>query len=178
MDIQHILGNLPTEKTNEDRAQRKKMFSSFDPNGNGVLSLAEVDKGIRDVLKCDDLFNCKPAIMRAFQHAKNAVKSRRGSQGDDYVELREFRYLLLSLKQYFSYYQMFDAVDKDDDRRVTVNEFMQAQDLIESFGVKFDDPREEFNKIDTNGGGMILFDEFSHYCIEKSLSMEEDDEEE
>ncbi len=111
MNIPHILSNLPTEKTNEDRAQRKRMFSSFDPNGNGVLSLAEVDKGIRDVLKCDEMFDCKPAIMRAFQHAKNLVKSRRGELGDDYVELREFRYLLLSLKQYFTYFQMFDAVD-------------------------------------------------------------------
>ncbi len=42
------------------------MFSQFDPNGNGLLSLAEVDKGIRDVLKLDSVFDCKPVIMRAF----------------------------------------------------------------------------------------------------------------
>lgn len=33
---------------------------------NGFLSLAEVDKGIRDVLNCEKLFNSKPAILRAF----------------------------------------------------------------------------------------------------------------
>ena len=47
------------------------MFRMFDPNGNGYLSLAEVDKGVRDVLQMDHLFKCKPAIMRAFKHAKN-----------------------------------------------------------------------------------------------------------
>jgi hypothetical protein len=33
-------------------------------NGNGYLSLAEVDKGIKDLLKADNLFNAKPAIFR------------------------------------------------------------------------------------------------------------------
>lgn len=31
---------------------RVKLFNQFDPNGNGYLSLAEVDKGVRDVLQC------------------------------------------------------------------------------------------------------------------------------
>ncbi len=33
-------------------------------NGNGYLSLAELDKGIQDILKCESLFNCKPALKR------------------------------------------------------------------------------------------------------------------
>jgi len=46
------------------------MFKEMDPNGNGYLSLAELDKGILD-LGLTGLFNCKPAIMRAFKLAKN-----------------------------------------------------------------------------------------------------------
>jgi hypothetical protein len=42
------------------------MFNLFDPNSNGYISLAEVDKGIRDILAIDSIFNAKPAIMRAF----------------------------------------------------------------------------------------------------------------
>jgi hypothetical protein len=38
------------------------MFKMFDPNNNGYLSLAEVDKGIRDVLCIDEMFDAKPAI--------------------------------------------------------------------------------------------------------------------
>ncbi len=43
-----------------------KYFNIFIQNGNGYLSLAEVDKGLRDVLNCEELFDAKPAIMRAF----------------------------------------------------------------------------------------------------------------
>ena len=38
----------------------------MDMNGNGYLSLAEIDKGIRDAIQSDQLFDAKPAIMRAF----------------------------------------------------------------------------------------------------------------
>ena len=43
----------------------------MDMNQNGYLSLAEVDKGIRDVLKCDEIFSAKPVIIWAFNKAKN-----------------------------------------------------------------------------------------------------------
>jgi hypothetical protein len=69
----------------------------FDPNGNGFLSLAEVDKGIKDILSCDELFDVKPVIMRAFQAAKNSVKSK-SEKGDDYIEKAEFRLFLVYLR--------------------------------------------------------------------------------
>ena len=50
------------------------MFKDFDPNGNRLLSLAECQKGIRDVLKLPSLFECKPAIIRAFNYSKNRGK--------------------------------------------------------------------------------------------------------
>ena len=53
------------------QAKRDELFSLFDPNGNKYISLAEVDKGLRDILHLDEVFDCKPAIMRAFQAAKD-----------------------------------------------------------------------------------------------------------
>jgi len=47
------------------------MFKQFDPNGNGYLSLAEIQKGILDVLELKSLFECKPAILRAFTLTKD-----------------------------------------------------------------------------------------------------------
>ena len=46
------------------------MWDGFDVNGNGYLSLAEVDKGMRDVVQLPTLFGLKPVLMRAFQAAK------------------------------------------------------------------------------------------------------------
>ena len=48
---EEISAKLPCKKKDpEEKAQRKKIWSQMDNNGNGYCSLAEIDKGIRDVL--------------------------------------------------------------------------------------------------------------------------------
>lgn len=167
---------LPTGKSNEEKARRKQMFRDFDPNGNGVLSLAEVDKAVRDVLGVDDLFDAKPAIMRAFQIAKDSQKSKRGEMGDDYIELKEFKFFLLSLRQYFEYYVAFVIVDTDKDHRINLEEFTAAKEKIEAWVGEIADPEAVFNQIDDNHGGQILFDEFCKWAIKKNLDLEDDDD--
>jgi Ca2+-binding EF-hand superfamily protein len=70
---------LPIGRSAEDKAKRKKLFRAIDGNGNGYLSLAELDNGVRDVLQCHEIFEAKPAINRAFHAARNAVESKRGN---------------------------------------------------------------------------------------------------
>eukprot|EP00672_Neobodo_designis_P026072 CAMPEP_0174829004 /NCGR_PEP_ID=MMETSP1114-20130205/1665_1 /TAXON_ID=312471 /ORGANISM="Neobodo designis, Strain CCAP 1951/1" /LENGTH=70 /DNA_ID=CAMNT_0016062737 /DNA_START=45 /DNA_END=254 /DNA_ORIENTATION=+ len=67
IDWSGIRAKMPMEKTADQRAKRNELFSRFDPNGNGYLSLAEVDKGCRDVLGLYEIFDAKKVIMRAFQ---------------------------------------------------------------------------------------------------------------
>ena len=62
----------------------------MDLDANDVLSLAELVKGARDVLGIGVLFDARPAIMRAYQIARNSEPSSRGRAGDDSVELKEF----------------------------------------------------------------------------------------
>jgi len=52
------------------------------------------------------LFKTKPVILRAFNSAKGKVKSA-NSQGDDYVEKSEYRFLLKYLRQYYEYWVAF-----------------------------------------------------------------------
>merc|ERR1719431_425375 len=170
-----IAEKLPTKNTKDDKEKRKQMFRDFDPNGNGVLSLAECDKAMRDVLAIDNLFDAKPAIMRAFQIAKDSKPSTRVNLGDDYIELKEFKFFLLSLRQYFEYYVAFVRVDENSDKRISLDEFKSAQDKIESWVGKID-AEVEFSKIDSNGGGFILFDEFCKWAIKKNLDLEDDDD--
>jgi len=125
IDWERIIKKLPTSKTDKEQIQlRKKLFKSFDPNGNGYLSLAEIEKGIRDVLELENIFNCKPAIFRAYKHAKNY--SKKGGIAGDYVEYKEFRIFLLALRQFFEYYEAFDTIDTSNDRRITLDEFRWA----------------------------------------------------
>ena len=59
-----------------------------DVNGNGYLSLAEVDKGVRDVLQCDRLFHTKPVLIRAFESAKGCDATSGATYGHEYVGRR------------------------------------------------------------------------------------------
>ena len=70
IDWARFTEKLPTSKNPADAAKRRKLFNDWDPNRNGYLSLAEIDKGILD-LGLQDLFNAKPAIIKAFNAAKN-----------------------------------------------------------------------------------------------------------
>ena len=95
---EELAEKLPWYLTPEDKAKRQKIWASFDVNGNGIISLAEVDKGMRDVVRLPTLFSLKPVLMRAFNAAKNKVKSKH-AYGDDYVSKAEFRFLLKFLRQ-------------------------------------------------------------------------------
>lgn len=106
-------------------------------NGNGYLSLAEVDKGMRDVIQLPELFALKPVLMRAFQAAKKRLKSN-NEHGDDYVSRAEFKYLLQYLRQYYEYWVAFDAIDGDDDRRISLEEFVKAMPEMEKWNIKGD----------------------------------------
>ncbi|KAL2611349.1 hypothetical protein R1flu_023041 [Riccia fluitans] len=175
IDWKAVAAKLPSEKTPEAKAKRSKLFSEFDPNGNGFLSLAEVDRGICDVLQLEGLFNCKPAILRAFQASKGVAKSN-SKLGDDYVERSEFRLLMVYLRQYFELYEMFKKLDTSHDRRVDLDEFKAALPLLESWGVKISDAEAEFEKIDANSGGSILFDEFADWALKGHLELLEHNE--
>ena len=86
IDWAAIHKQLPYERTPEAKAARKKLWNGCDINGNGYLSLAEVDKGIQDAIQLDKLFHAKPAIMRAFQMAKNwGGNAKKGTHAYDYV---------------------------------------------------------------------------------------------
>ena len=86
----------------------------MDVNGNGYMSLAEIDKGMRDVVRLPELFDLKPVLMRAFMAAKNTVKSK-NKYGDDYVTRGEFRYLLKFMRQYYELWVAFERVDLSHD---------------------------------------------------------------
>merc|ERR1711981_846325 len=166
---------LPFQRKKEAYEKRKSLWTQFDVNGNGFLSLAEVTKGIRDVIAVDELFDAIPAINRSFHHVKNVSKTP-NKHGPDFIEFREFRLFLQTLRQYFEYYQAFDRLDSGDDRRVDKEEFTSEnmKSTLEKWVGPIEDLEAEFAKIDKNGGGQILFGEFVDWALEKDLDIEDD----
>ena len=152
-----LSAKLPTGMDTATKARRKALFRSVDVNGNGFLSQAEVDKAIMQLMGSEGLFKAKPVISRAFHAAKSC-----GAGGSpDYVEKSEFRLLLVYLRQYFELYIAYDRLDSSDDRRLSLPEFRSGVQLLARWGIDIaeEDIEREFHTIDTNGGGIILFDE-------------------
>ena len=91
---------LPTGKDEASVAVRRKFFHTCDVSGNGLISLAEFDRGLRTFIGATDVservWRAKPAIARAFHAAKGSSKAGRsrsadGLLEDDYVSRSEFR---------------------------------------------------------------------------------------
>merc|ERR1712168_1457204 len=176
IDWAAINEKLPYQRTDEQKAKRKEIFNSFDVNSNGYVSLAEVDKGMRDVLGSDDLFDCKDAVNASFHYAKK-VSPGEDKYGPEFLEFREFRLFLQTLRQYFEYFQAFSRIDTGDDSRVSKEEFCSDANK-EAMNKYIKDPIEdfeaEFDKIDENKGGQILFKEFIQFALDKNLDIDDD----
>ena len=50
-----------------------------------------------------------------------------------------------------------------------MDEFEKAVPLLKSRGMRVPNAKLVFERIDTNHGGYILFDEFCHYAIENEM---------
>ena len=172
---------LPLSGSETHRGERARLFDVFDFNGNGFLSLAEVDKGLIQIWKIetgDDTRTTdyrKAAILRAFQAAKQHSGKTEGIDGD-FVTRAEFRMLLIALRRYFQLLDIFQGVDTGENQRIDEAEFVaKATETAHSWGFAVDDARAEFWAIDRNAGGQILFDEFSKWALGRGLAAAEGD---
>lgn len=166
---------LPWEKTDEGKKKREEQWNQIDVNGNGYLSLAEVDKAMKDTIQLPVLFDLKPVVLRAFQAAKDIAPAK-SKKDDDYIQKVEYRMLLGYLRQYYEYWLAFSRIDTDSDKRVSFEEFEKAKDKIGAWGIDMSDPAAQWKECDKDGGGMVLFDEFCEWAIRKSLDLDDDDD--
>ena len=73
--------------------------------------MAEIDKGMRDVVVLPNLFAAKPVLMRAYMSTK-AITKAKGQHSNDYLTKgEEFRYLFKFLRQYYEFFIAFNKID-------------------------------------------------------------------
>ena len=138
-----------------NKQARKELFQRIDVNGNGGLSLAEIDKAVVEgvigaALHCPD-FDHKPALIRAVKAAD--------ASGDDFIQRAEFAKLLSYLVYFNNLWHKFEEIDSDGDRRLDLPEFAQG---CATLGLELSESEAaaEFAVVDRDGGGMVLFEEF------------------
>merc|ERR1712232_1167880 len=146
----------------QDHKQLKELWGRMDFNGNGIISLAEIDKCVVEKFP---LLNHKPALMRAYKTTINSSESN----GDDWVQRKEFKRLLGNLFYFNKIFWVFDNADGDKDRKMNFDEFKHSVTLLAgNAGMKETDMKADFDKVDRNHGGSILFDEFCRYFTQKA----------
>ncbi|CAE7755775.1 unnamed protein product [Symbiodinium sp. CCMP2456] len=144
----------------KDKRQLHQLWRKMDYNGNGLVSLAEMDGCVTD---CFPEANNKPALMRAYKATER--------NPDGYVHKTEFRALLRNMFYFNKLYSLYEVVDVDDDRRMDLNEFRGGCSVL---GLKLTPAEafDEFNFMDENGGGKVLFDEFCKWAASKKLPID------
>eukprot|EP00437_Effrenium_voratum_P020806 CAMPEP_0181446024 /NCGR_PEP_ID=MMETSP1110-20121109/25892_1 /TAXON_ID=174948 /ORGANISM="Symbiodinium sp., Strain CCMP421" /LENGTH=400 /DNA_ID=CAMNT_0023570091 /DNA_START=87 /DNA_END=1289 /DNA_ORIENTATION=- len=144
----------------KDKRQLQSLWRSMDYNGNGIVSLAEVDGCVTERFP---EMNNKPALMRAY---KATLRNP-----DGYVHKTDLQILLRNMFYFNKLYSLYEVVDTDNDRRMDMNEFRSG---ISFLGLKLtpSEAHDEFNFMDANGGGKVLFDEFCKWAAAKKLPID------
>lgn len=142
----------------QDPQKIKDTWSRIDFNGNGILSLAEIDKWV-----CEnyELLNHKPALMRCY---KCTIES--GDYHDDFVHRKDFKRLIVNLFYFNKLYWIFDEVNGED-RRMSLQEFKMCY-ALGGMQASEQQATADFRMMDKNGGGQVLFDEFCHFFASKA----------
>ena len=67
------------------------------------------------------------------------------------------------LDYYGELHEMFQELDTNGDKRISFNEFKRGFELTGDNEADDNYLKQEFNKIDTNKGGYIMFDEVRYF---------------
>jgi len=116
--LKSINEKLPTGDGPKDIERINSYWPQFDKNNNGYLNLAEINSGVRYVLKLPDLFPLEPVAKRAFNASKAKMKAMT-KFGDEYVSKAEFPYLIKYIRDYYRYWAVFNEIDKNHDKKVS-----------------------------------------------------------
>ncbi|CAF1370067.1 unnamed protein product [Rotaria magnacalcarata] len=81
------------------------------------------------------------------------------TNGNGFVELREFEKIVQLLQQYDEISKIFQELDTNDDHRASFDEFKNGFELLGEDTPDEESLKQEFDGIDSNDGGYILFDE-------------------
>ena len=172
------------------KQRREQLFSRFAGN-SGRLSLSDTCGGIRDLLartlgRSANVVYTRyyPAIINAFDDAKDTAIARPGHDDDEVITRSEFRLLLLFLCIYSTWYEVFAHVidgtgydveatkrrRMDEEVRITRESWIFAVTRVRQAGCTWapyirlgDANAGDFDEMDTSRSGFVTFREFCEW---------------
>ena len=85
--------------------------------------------------------------------------TRLDGDGDEWIQRNEFEMLMHNLFFFNKLIAIFSEIDTSGDGRVDFQEFVAGLDII-GFGITREQAWREFNKMDDDRGGLVVFNEF------------------
>jgi hypothetical protein len=151
-----------------------------------VSKFPKVGKGKQMQEPGQDLFKAfRPCYIRAYTDAKDykadtgdVIAGTKNATDDDFVSKEEFRLFCVYVVVYAAMFDAFAKIDgggggrdAGDDKRIELKEWVEGYKSVSDYGFvalqgidKKKDAKEVFNtKIDDNGGGIVLLDEWCEF---------------
>ena len=148
---------------------RDRLFRKLDDNASGTLTFLEIERGMRAEYKALDTFiRAKKNGNRMLQRAYKAADKGGAHAGDGLVSRDEFRLLVEYIEFFANLWEQFEEVDANGDGTLDVAEFVQGFMLIEpDTQLSKEELELEFNHVDNDNSGTILFDEFCAWMAKR-----------
>ncbi len=114
----------------------------------------------------EQLLSIKHVLLRAFTVAKNSRKDMSNQLHKDFVIYDTFQTFLSYVYRYLELWAAFLNLDTDCSKVVSMEEFVKAAPIMESWGIDMSDPVHQFqlaNKDCSSSG--LSFEEFCDWAI-------------
>jgi Ca2+-binding EF-hand superfamily protein len=139
------------------RPKMKKLWDRIDYNGDGFVSLAEIDKMCANEWP---LMNHRPALEAAYQAAVEKTA------GDGKIEMKEFKVLLCHMLYFNKIMWLYNQIDNDRDQKIGLREFKQLL-LMSGNSIDSTEADRMFRELDKDGSGFLDFQEFVLFFTSK-----------
>mmetsp|Transcript_30142 Transcript_30142/g.90310 ORF Transcript_30142/g.90310 Transcript_30142/m.90310 type:complete len:1889 (-) Transcript_30142:203-5869(-) len=142
----------------KDAEQLEVLWCAVDVNHNGKLSLAEISNM---VFRKFHLLNHRPALVHAYEHTTLNI-----GDGDPWVEIEEFPYLLVNLFHFNQLYQTYEVLTHPTTRVFDLDGF---KDQLPIFGMNLTEAvaKSVFESLDVKQTGSVPFDDICIWYLSK-----------
>jgi len=159
----------------KDPLMLAELWNAIDTNQDGRLDLQEVQNMVvgtlperfptSQIAAFGKLKN-QAALKGAYKHSFSSQTQGR-SVSENWVEPNEFAQLLVNIYYFNKVYQCYEQSTDDVGRRITETEFTEG---LANIGLDLGEggaAKAEFDQMDSNDGGSVLFDDFCVWCTAK-----------
>ncbi|ORC89922.1 flagellar calcium-binding protein [Trypanosoma theileri] len=149
---------LPFGESQEQRLKRKQLFARMDMYKQHYLTLADLHRGIREVLELQEFREeMDPILFHAFFATKEVSFGQQDviyltKMNEHFITGAEFRAFLWYMYTYFQLYYMFDTIcavpeNLHLEKAISIEAFVASKPLLKSWGVRVNNAAVEFTSI-------------------------------